>query len=160
MSEKKDKEEIFKIADKIEKDTEKAIMQNKKKLLPDLPHKNIVIVDDDPDFILFMENLLNQIGNFTITNFKDEIEGLQSVVKDSPDLIIMDIMLANSDGMKLGSTMRQFMEFEAPILFVSSNKSYEQDVNMLMDNYDRIDFISKPFDKKRLADKIKEILSY
>ena len=68
--------------------------------------KKILIVDDEPDVIIFLSAVLEESGYSTI-GAKDGIEGLELLRKESPDLVLLDVMLPRKSGMTMFQELRQ-----------------------------------------------------
>ena len=59
--------------------------------------KNILLVDDDPDFVEAVKVIVES-GGFNVRVAYDGQEGLDAVAKEKPDLIVLDVMMPNMDG--------------------------------------------------------------
>lgn len=59
--------------------------------------KKILIVDDEPDFLFILNNVLKRAG-YNVISAKSGRECLKKVVKEKPDLIFLDIMMNDIDG--------------------------------------------------------------
>ena len=68
--------------------------------------KKILIVDDEPDVIIFLSAVLEESGYETI-GAKDGVEGLELLRKESPDLVVLDVMLPRKSGMTMFQELRQ-----------------------------------------------------
>ncbi len=85
-----------------------------------LPRKaRIVIVDDHPIFCLGMSELINREPDLTVAACPETAdEALKIVKEDMPDLIIVDISLARSNGIDLVEDLRRDFP-ELPVLVLS-----------------------------------------
>jgi two-component system cell cycle response regulator DivK len=68
--------------------------------------KKILIVDDDPDVILFLSTLLEDHGYQTITASNGR-DGLRRTRSDCPDLILLDLMMPQKSGISLLSDLKR-----------------------------------------------------
>lgn len=59
--------------------------------------KNILLVDDDPDFVEAVKVIVES-GGFNVRVAYDGQEGLDAVAEEKPDLIVLDVMMPNMDG--------------------------------------------------------------
>ena len=81
--------------------------------------KKILIVDDDPDAILFISTVLEDHGYRTV-DARNGLEGLEAVRKEQPDLVLLDLMMPQKSGisllcdMKTDETLR-----EIPVIMVT-----------------------------------------
>jgi two-component system, OmpR family, alkaline phosphatase synthesis response regulator PhoP len=116
----------------------------------------ILIVDDEPDILEFVEfNLQNEgIQTRTAENGKIAIE----VAKDFlPHLILMDIMMPEMDGIDACRAIRKVKELEKTmIVFLTARDEDFMQITSFEAGAD--DFISKPIKPKVLISKIKSLL--
>src|SRR5437867_7435642 len=68
--------------------------------------ERVLIVDDDPDILRLVSYNLTQAG-FDVATAPTGRRALESVQKRQPDLIILDLMLPDIDGMEVCRTLRQ-----------------------------------------------------
>lgn len=59
--------------------------------------KNILLVDDDPDFVEAVKVIVES-GGFNVRTAFDGKEGLAAVAEQKPDLIVLDVMMPVMDG--------------------------------------------------------------
>ena len=59
--------------------------------------KRILVVDDDPVIVKLLENRLTEIG-YKVVSALEAADGLQMAISDSPDLIILDVMMPIING--------------------------------------------------------------
>ncbi|MDE0838606.1 MAG: response regulator, partial [Kiritimatiellae bacterium] len=59
--------------------------------------KKILIIDDEPDFIDMIQMRLEANG-YTIVSAADGIQGVDAAIEESPDLILLDVMMPGWDG--------------------------------------------------------------
>jgi len=121
---------------------------------------NILVVDDDPDFVEITRTLL-ETQNYHVDSASDGEEAIKAIRENKPDLVILDIMMAGIlDGLKVTSKMHDDPElYKIPIIIVSSigNSSYAG--NFPTDEYLHADYwLSKPIQPDELLDKVKMYL--
>jgi CheY-like chemotaxis protein len=83
------------------------------------PH--ILVIDDDPDMHLAIEAILSGAG-YDVTCCRTGAEGLEQMRRTRPDLLLLDIMLAQpTEGIQVACQMRQDPHLKhIPIVFVSA----------------------------------------
>jgi DNA-binding response OmpR family regulator len=118
--------------------------------------KKILVVEDDPTSLRFLELILNKEGYQVITA-SNGLEGLRKARQESPDLLILDVMLPGFDGFEICHRLRSEPEMaKLPILMLSA-KWQESD----RDAASRVGanaFLSKPVDRIVLLSKVTELL--
>ena len=104
--------------------------------------KNILVVDDDPDILAFMQAMLEDAEYIVATAEKGTyLENLQA--GDFPHVIVLDMLLSGSDGRKLTSQLKSQQETKhIPIILLSAHPSAEQEARA----YGADDFLAKPFE--------------
>ncbi|GAC1380760.1 MAG: hypothetical protein NVSMB33_07040 [Ktedonobacteraceae bacterium] len=104
--------------------------------------KKILVVDDDPDILSFIQALLEDAGYTAIT--MDRGENLKKLARnDIPGMIVLDMLLAGSDGRKLISHLKsQDDTKDIPIILLSAHPSAEKEARA----YGADDFMAKPFE--------------
>jgi CheY-like chemotaxis protein len=81
--------------------------------------KKILIVDDEPDMVTFLQCLLEDNGYATITA-RDGEEGLQMAKSERPDLISLDLLMPNQTGIKMFRELRKDEEIkDTPVVMVT-----------------------------------------
>ncbi|MEO7803969.1 MAG: response regulator, partial [Actinomycetota bacterium] len=66
----------------------------------------ILIVDDDPDILRFIEVSLGLEG-FDLVKASNGEHALQSAIDDAPDLILLDVMMPEMDGFEVCRRLRE-----------------------------------------------------
>jgi len=115
----------------------------------------ILIVDDEGDFIeLVMFRLAALHCEFLIAN--DGIHALSQARQGKPDLILLDILLPDLDGLSICEILRrQPATKKIPIIFMSALSS---EVTRRTASMQADDFFTKPLDLGRLEKRIGELL--
>lgn len=118
--------------------------------------KKILLVDDEKDVLATLQSLLLTEG-FNVVTATDGMEALNKVKAESPDLILLDIMLPKLDGFKVCHLLKFNDEFKKiPIIMITARA---QDEDMEKGKAVGADFyLIKPFDFKILVAKMEELL--
>lgn len=112
----------------------------------------ILIVDDSPMNLSFIDNILrnNNYKTATAANGSDAIEYLS---KNSPDVILLDIILPDVSGYDICKAVRSNAETESiPIIFISSKSSPDEIQKGL--RIGGSDYLIKPFNEIELLARI------
>ncbi|WP_017691534.1 response regulator transcription factor [Paenibacillus sp. PAMC 26794] len=112
-------------------------------------HK-IMIVDDDPHICEIVQVYCEREG-FISTYSHSGTEAMELLTSFEPDLIVLDILLANENGIDWCRNARNFTS--APIMFLSSQEEDEVKISAL--SYGGDDYVTKPFSPGVLMAKIK-----
>lgn len=115
---------------------------------------NILIIEDDLKIRRELDTLLvsNGFQVLAITDFENIIDELRNY---KYDLILLDINLPGVDGFEIASIVRK--ESNVPIIFVTSRSSDEDELKSIITGGN--DFITKPYNKLILLEKIKRALN-
>jgi CheY-like chemotaxis protein len=116
----------------------------------------ILVVDDDPDTIGFLENLLTRQG-YEVVSAENGMQALNSAHKEHPDLIILDIMMPNMDGYEVARSLRRHPETALiPILMFTAKSQVEDKVAGYQAGVDI--YLSKPVHPVELEANIKALI--
>ena len=81
-------------------------------------NKKILIVDDDKDFLSILKLSLEG-ESFSIVSAKNGEEGLKMTSEEKPDLILLDVMMPEMDGMEMAKRLRDAGD-ATPIIFLTN----------------------------------------
>ena len=115
-----------------------------------------LVVDDEPDILEFIKYNLNKEGYevFTATNGRIALEQAKTV---KPDLILLDLMMPEMDGMETCYHLRAMPEFEhTRIAFLTARQEEYSEIAGLEAGAD--DYIQKPIRPRLLLTRIKTLL--
>lgn len=112
-------------------------------------HK-IMIVDDDPNICEIVQVYCEREG-FICTYSYSGREAMKLLASLEPDLIVLDVLLANENGIDWCRNARNYTN--APIVFLSSREEDEVKIRAL--SYGGDDYVTKPFSPGVLMAKIK-----
>jgi two-component system alkaline phosphatase synthesis response regulator PhoP len=116
----------------------------------------ILLVDDEPDILEIVGYNLSQEGYKVLTASNGK-EAIQVARKELPQLIIMDVMMPEMDGMEACEHIRKIPELnEVIITFLTARSEDYSQVAGLEAGAD--DYISKPIKPKILVSKVKALL--
>ena len=112
-------------------------------------HK-ILIVDDDPHICEIVQVYCEREGYLSFYSHSGT-EAMKLLESFEPDLIVLDVMLANENGIDWCMNARSYTN--APIVFLSSREEDEVKISAL--SYGGDDYVTKPFSPGVLMAKIK-----
>ena len=118
--------------------------------------ERVLIVDDDPDIVRLVTYNLSHAG-YEIQTASTGRQALELVQKQPPDLIVLDLMLPDVDGMEVCRTLRQQIPSRRiPILMLTARG--EEIDRVVGFELGADDYVSKPFSPRELVLRIKSIL--
>ena len=118
--------------------------------------KKILVVDDEPDILEFLQDLLEGEGYaVTVTDKAEYVEKLQA--EGLPDLILIDILLSGKDGHEIVKHLKsQETTRHLPVIMFSAHPSAEETAKLAGAD----EFVAKPFELDEVLAKIaKHVLS-
>ncbi len=119
-------------------------------------NKLIAIVDDEPDIVeLISINLEKAMFN---TKGFFNAEGLFRFLDEkTPDLIILDLMLPDADGLEICKNLKMENKFSSIPIIMLTAKGEETD-KILGLEFGADDYVTKPFSPKELVARVKAVL--
>jgi DNA-binding response OmpR family regulator len=136
--------------------------QNKKEateshsLLTQSSNKLVAIVDDEPDILDLLTLNLEKNG-FKTKSFLNGDEFLKFINNKTPDLVILDLMLPDADGMEICKYMKKEEKYAGiPIIMLTAKAEETDKIIGLEIGAD--DYITKPFSIRELIARIKAVL--
>jgi DNA-binding response OmpR family regulator len=117
--------------------------------------KKILVVDDEPDILEFLQIIFEDAGFLVVTTEKgDYLEKLNNGTL--PDLVLLDMLLSGKDGREIVKHLKsQERTKHIPVIMFSAHPSAEK--TALEAGAD--DFVEKPFDIDTLLEKIHALIS-
>ncbi|HRB92787.1 MAG TPA: response regulator, partial [Chitinophagales bacterium] len=71
----------------------------------------ILVVDDEPDILEFLSYNLEKEG-FSVETAENGKQALEKAKKSQPDIVLLDVMMPEMDGIEACRTMREMPQFE------------------------------------------------
>ena len=117
--------------------------------------KKILIVEDNQDLLKVLQMLLKNSYE-TIGAMKGE-QAVDIAAAELPDLILLDIILPDMDGLETARLIRQHPKIQAtPILAMTARVSRIDEEDCLLSGCD--EYIAKPFTYEQLLPRIQKLL--
>jgi len=116
----------------------------------------ILVVDDDRQIVRLVQSYLQQSG-FTVLTAYDGEEALHAMRREKPDLVVLDLMLPQRDGLEITRLVRSDEALAAiPILMLTARV---EDVDKLIGlELGADDYLTKPFNPPEVVARVKAIL--
>lgn len=119
--------------------------------------KKIMVVDDEEDITKLVQLML-EIEGFEVVAAHSGQEALDKVCDEMPDLILLDIMMPEMDGWEVYRRLKQDKRTtDIPVAMLTA-KTTPLDINIGLHVAKADDYITKPFERKDLLERIKRML--
>ncbi len=117
--------------------------------------KKLLIIDDNKEIVAFLSEALSR--QYSIATAYDGKEGLAAVEKCLPDLIIVDQMMPEMDGLEFARNVRHnYPTSSLPIIMLTARDDTDTELRSIRIGIDA--FIAKPFDFNILRMRIEQLL--
>ena len=127
------------------------LIENKENILLDNSKKTILAVDDESSILDLLKFNLEKEG-FNFISAEDGEEGINKVLNEKPDLLLLDVMIPKMDGLSVCKKIRQ-ENINIPIIMLSARGEEIDKVLGLEIGAD--DYITKPFSPREFIARIK-----
>jgi two-component system phosphate regulon response regulator PhoB len=121
-----------------------------------MPKAKIFVVEDDKDIIELVQYNLEREG-FAVSAVSTGEEALPRLKQETPDLIVLDLMLPGIDGLETCRLIKQENKLKNTPLIMLTAKSEESDVIVGL-QLGADDYITKPFSPKVLVARVKAVM--
>ena len=117
--------------------------------------KTILVVDDEEDILKILDLRLRYLGYKTVLTSSGE-KALQVLAKKKVDLIILDIMMPDTDGISVLLKLKSNPETkDIPVLMLSA--IHQEEEIRLAKTLGALDYIKKPFSSDEIKEKLNAI---
>ena len=113
----------------------------------------VLVVDDDVRMLRMMKRIL-ELEGFQVLIANSGESALKMFDKESPDLVLLDIMMPDMDGYSVCQRIREFSQ--VPIIMVTARGDDKEKVEGLDIGAD--DYVTKPFSASELAARVRAVL--
>jgi two-component system, OmpR family, response regulator len=118
------------------------------------PQQRILVVDDEPSITDAVATALRYEG-YDVDEAATGRQALAAVAKQEPDLIVLDWMLPDLEGIEVGRRLRA-QGFKTAVLFLTAKDATENKVEALRAGGD--DYVTKPFSLAEVVARVQAIL--
>ena len=123
---------------------------------PKMAKAKVLVVEDDPSLLEVVAYNLTEAG-YDVVTADDGNEGLAKARSQSPDLILLDVMMPGLDGHDVCRGVRADPRTRDQLIVMVSARSQESD-ELVGFALGADDYVSKPFSMKVLLERIKALL--
>jgi two-component system KDP operon response regulator KdpE len=115
--------------------------------------QRILVVDDDPRLVRLVREVLSAAGYSVLVEHTGE-RAISALAVEQPDLLLLDIMLKDLDGLKVARRTREFSD--VPIIMLTAKVTESDMLAGFEAGAD--DYITKPFSSKALLARVRAVL--
>lgn len=119
--------------------------------------KRVLIVDDEPTVVTFIEGALLLEGKYELATAGDGFDAGQQVITFNPDLIILDIMLPGMDGFEVCRRVKTDAATQHIKILAVTGFATEENVRRIL-HTGADDYLAKPLKLQDLQEKVAELL--
>lgn len=120
--------------------------------MSDKPKVKVLVVDDEPDIVDLLTYNLKKEG-YDVASAEDGIKAVKVAAKFTPDVILLDIMMPNQDGVETCRQIREIPELKNTfIIFLTARSEEYSEVAAFDVGAD--DYITKPIKPRALMSRI------
>jgi DNA-binding response OmpR family regulator len=119
--------------------------------------KRVVCIEDEPEMIDLVRLILGRKG-YNVIGAHGGIEGLETVRRLRPDLVLLDLMMPDMDGWEVYQQIKADPSLrEIPVVVVTAKaQSIDKVLGLHIAKVD--DYITKPFGPQELLESVEKIL--
>ncbi|MDP8237623.1 MAG: response regulator [Candidatus Hatepunaea meridiana] len=123
-------------------------------------NKKILIVDDEPDVVIYLRALLEDNDFITITA-ENGREGVEKAISEKPHLITLDMSMPDESGVRAFNKLRENKATtDIPIIIVTGiSAEFKESIESRMKVHRPKAYFEKPIDRDEFLSKVKEILN-
>lgn len=114
----------------------------------------IALLEDDPDQSVLLQAWLEDAGH-RCSVFSSGKEIIKSLIHDSYDILILDWLVPDMNGLEVLQWVRENIQWSIPVLFITQRDAEEDVVQALQHGAD--DYMSKPVKKAEMLARIQSI---
>jgi DNA-binding response OmpR family regulator len=118
--------------------------------------RSVLVVDDEPNIVLSLEFLLKQAG-YEVRVARTGEEAMRAAAEQTPDLVVLDVMLPALDGYHVCETIRADPKLRAVRILMLTAKSRDVEREKAL-ALGADDYMTKPFSTRELVERVKSIL--
>jgi len=118
--------------------------------------KKVLLIDDDRDLLPSMVMLLEELSDFTIVTADNGLKGLERIVSERPDCVVVDVRMPQLNGYQLVQTLRGDPDTaDVPLIILSALVQERDQWIGLAVGVDR--YLTKPVSAEELIATIIEV---
>ena len=118
--------------------------------------KKILVADDEPNIVISLEYLFKREG-YTVLVARDGQEALDSITREKPDLVLLDVMMPIKTGLEVLQAVRASDALRLTKILMLTAKGRDTDITKgLALGADA--YMTKPFSTRDLVAQVRQLL--
>ena len=118
--------------------------------------RKILIADDEPNIVISLEYLMKREG-YTVLVARDGQEALDTIARERPDLVLLDVMMPKKSGFEVCQAVRASEDLQATKILMLTAKGRDTDLAKGL-ALGANAYMTKPFSTRELVQKVAEML--
>src|SRR5215469_6844338 len=114
----------------------------------------ILVVEDEPNMVAGLRDNFEYEG-YTVVTARDGVEGLQQALDESPDLVVLDVMMPRMSGLEVCKQLRSKRSSIPIIMLTARGQELDKVVGLELG---ADDYVTKPFSIRELLARVKAVL--
>ena len=119
--------------------------------------KKKVLLVDDSNTVILMERMILAKGQYEIVVARDGVEGVAKAKSEKPDIILLDVMMPNLDGLSACAAIRSDESTAGIPIVMVTTRGEEHNIETAFRNGAN-DYVTKPINGLELLTKLQHIL--
>jgi CheY-like chemotaxis protein len=117
----------------------------------------VLVIDDEEDVRYIAQLSLGRVGGMTVIEASGGADGLRLAKSDTPDFILLDMMMPEMDGEATFQALRACSETAAiPVVFLTAKTMADEAARLTREGAKGV--VLKPFNPMTLASELTELL--
>jgi DNA-binding response OmpR family regulator len=121
-----------------------------------MPKSTVLIIEDEKNIVELVKYNFEQHG-YRVLSAADGRKGFESALRDKPDVILLDLMLPEMNGLQVCRELRQNYKTQTVPVLMLTAKSEEADVVLGLE-LGADDYVTKPFSTRQLLARVKALV--
>ena len=121
--------------------------------------KKKVLLVDDSNTVILMERMILAKGSYEIVVARDGVEGVAKAKSEKPDVILLDVMMPNLDGLSACAAIRSDESTAGIPIVMVTTRGEEHNIETAFRN-GCTDYVTKPINGLELLTKLQNILGF
>jgi DNA-binding response OmpR family regulator len=125
--------------------------------MTDVAKPRILVVEDDPDLRRILKLQLASRG-YEVAEAENGAEGFRAIRQDTPDCVVLDLMMPVMDGFGFLKRVRSIMSLkDVPVLILTASEDERNKVRGFQ--YQADAYMSKPYDLEKLTEVVEKMMA-